>query len=109
MAKKHFDAYYEKVCEQYHVMLEELKDMQKEFEEGFVSPEMYEQMKQVIEPIKRNYQILSYVYFELNKPNRKSKQARYQQQNRKLLKDIITDKQVFEENDEALDKLKKLF
>ena len=109
MAKKHFHAYYEKVCEQYRVMLEELKDMQKEFEEGLVAPEMYEQMKQVIEPIKRNYQILSYVYFELNKPNRKRKQPRYQQQNRKLLKDTITDKQVFEENDEALKKLKKLF
>ena len=109
MAKKHFHAYYEKVCEQYRVMLEELKDMQKEFEEGLVAPEMYEQMKQVIEPIKRNYQILSYVYFELNKPNRKRKQPRYQQQNRKLLKDTITDKQVFQENDEALKKLKKLF
>lgn len=108
MSKKDFDIYFQKVANNYHEMVLELNDMSKEFEEGVVSPEVYEQMKKTVEPIKRNYETLNYVDYLLNKPVRKQKQATYERQSKKQLKECRVEKEVLEENKKSLEELKTL-
>ena len=108
MSRRDFDVYFQKVANNYHEMILELNDMSKEFEEGVVSPEVYEQMKKTIEPIKRNYETLNYVDYLLNKPVRKQKQATYERQSKKKLKECRVEKEVLEENKKSLEELKTL-
>ena len=108
MSKRDFDIYFQKVANDYHEMVLELNDMSKEFEEGVVSPEVYEQMKRTIEPIKRNYETLNYVDYLLNKPVRKQKQAIYERQSKKQLKECRVEKEVHDENKKSLQELKTL-
>ena len=108
MSKKDFDIYFQRVANNYHEMMLELNDMSKEFEEGVVSPEVYEQMKRTIEPIKRNYETLNYVDYLLNKPVRKQKQATYERQSKKQLKECRVEKEVLDENKKSLEELKTL-
>ena len=81
MSVKHIKEYYNKVCEQYHDFLEELRDFETLCNEGLVAPEMIEQAKRTIEPLKDNWEKLNYIIFLLNKPNNKSKQDRYSKAN----------------------------
>ena len=99
---------FQKVANNYHEMVLELNDMSKEFEEGVVSPEVYEQMKRTIEPLKRNYETLNYVDYLLNKPVRKQKQATYERQSKKQLKECRVEKEVLDENKKSLEELKTL-
>lgn len=108
MSKRDFDIYFQKVANNYHEMVLELNDMSKEFEEGVVSPEVYEQMKRTIEPLKRNYETLNYVDYLLNKPVRKQKQATYERQSKKQLKECRAEKEVLDENKKSLEELKTL-
>lgn len=109
MAKKDFDLYFQKVANNYHEMILELKDMEKEFTEGVVSPEVYEQMQRIIEPIKRNYQMLNYVDYLLNMPVKKNKKVKYANQHKKQVENSITDNQVIEENNKSIEELKGVF
>ena len=109
MAKKDFDLYFQKVANNYHEMILELKDMEKEFTEGVVSPEVYEQMQRIIEPIKRNYQMLNYVDYLLNMPVKKNKKVKYANQHKKQVEDSITDNQVIDEDNKAIEELKGVF
>lgn len=102
--------YYNEVCEQRHQLLEELNDFSKEAENNLIEPERLEQIKQNIQPLLNNYQMLSYIMFLLNKPVKKSKHKRYEQQNKRFLATI--DKQytkdgVIATNEEILSSLKK--
>ena len=108
MSKRDFDIYFQKVANNYHEMVLELNDMSKEYEEGVVSPEVYEQMKRTIEPLKRNYETLNYVDYLLNKPVRKQKQATYERQSKKQLKECRVEKEVLDENKKSLEELKTL-
>ena len=108
MSKRDFDIYFQKVANNYHEMVLELNDMSKECEEGVVSPEVYEQIKRTIEPLKRNYETLNYVDYLLNKPVRKQKQATYERQSKKQLKECRVEKEVLDENKKSLEELKIL-
>ena len=70
MAKKDIKEYYDLVCQDYHDMLEALRDMEKEAMEGLISPQQLEQTKESIEPVKNNYMTWSYVMYLLNKPSK---------------------------------------
>ena len=109
MSKKDFDRYFAQVAENYHDMVTELHDMEKEFREGVVSPEVYQQMVATIEPIKRNYQTLNYIDYLLNMPVKKTKKPAYKNQHTNQIKDCITSEQVVAENKQALSELKNLF
>ena len=109
MSKKDFDRYFAQVANNYHEMVLELQDMEKEFREGVVSPEVYEQMVAIIEPIKRNYQTLNYIDYLLNMPVKRAKKPAYKNQHTKQLKECITNEQVAAENKQALDELKNIF
>jgi hypothetical protein len=73
MAKRHIVEYFDKVSRQYSEMLSELKDFENECNNNLVEPEQFEQFKRVLEPIKNNYMVWSYVMYLLNLPNREKK------------------------------------
>lgn len=109
MAKKHFNEYYEKVCSDYYKMLNELKDMEKYYAEGVVSPDMLEQLKQIVEPIKVNWQTLEYVQYLLNKPLDDKKSDKYAAKNIAVLESCRDEETVLQENAQCIEQLKMVF
>ena len=77
MSVKALENHYTQVVEQYHEMVENLKDIEKEFSEGLVPPEFVDNLKKQIEPIKNNYEQWSYIMFLLHEPQRKAKKEKY--------------------------------
>ena len=88
MAVKHIKEYYNQICNQYLDMLKEIKDFEEESKKGLIEPERLDKIKEDIEPMKNNYERWSYMMFLLNKPSRKSKHKKYEEQNKKFLKSI---------------------
>ena len=105
MSVKAVKQYYNQICDQYHEMLENIRDLEAEAANGMVEPERIERLKDQVAPIKQNYERWSYMMFLLNQPERKSKQPRYKDQNRKLLNNLSKENSldsVIQENSEAL-------
>lgn len=101
--------YYQQVTKDYNNMKQELEEMSKELESEMIQPEQLENMERIIQPIKMNFETLSYFMYLLNKPAKKSKQKRYESQNKKLLNNAgdRTKEKVLEENKQALQELNK--
>lgn len=111
MAKKDVDEYYAQVCHDYSEMLSTLTDMEEAFNENLVSEAQLNQVKSMIEPLKRNYMTLSWVIYLLNKPTRKEKTDRYNRQMKKFLKDkdLLRDKEhILQENQSVISDLKSM-
>lgn len=105
MAKKHVDEYYNKITSQYHEMLQDIEDFEKECAQGLVEPERIERLKEQIAPIKQNWERWTFMMFLLNQPARKEKVARYKKQNKKLISKLEkknTVNAVIHENEEAI-------
>ena len=108
MSKKHFQKYYDQVCDQYHTFIEQLKVFDEECKKGIVPPEIINNVKATIAPLKNNWETLNYVMYLLNKPNKKSKEKRYENQNKNLLKNCKTKEAVIDENQSCLEKVKEV-
>ena len=108
MSVKHIKEYYDEVCAQYHDFVLELKDFEQLCNDGMVAPEIIEQAKKSIEPLKDNWQKLNYIMFLLNKPNKKSKQDKYNKQNKQLLSRSTTKESVIKQNSDAINALKDI-
>ena len=111
MALKDLKNYYNEVCDQYYEMLENLKDFQKDQEEGLVEEDRMEEIKQNIKPLMDNYERISYLMFLLNKPARKEKVKSYEKRNKKLLQKLSKEnslEKMRKENKEILDYTKNL-
>lgn len=105
MSVKDVNNYFDKICDQYQEMIENIKDLEKEAMEGLIPPERVDMLKEQIAPIKQNYERWSYMMFLLHQPVRKSKVPRYKQQNAKLLKSLDTANNldsVLRENEQVL-------
>lgn len=105
MAVKHIKEYYEQVCDQYVMMNEELRDFQKEVENGLVEPERLDNLKKMIEPLKNNYMTLSWIMYLLNQPNRDSKERAYQKRNKKFIESLdknFNKEAIMKQNDEVI-------
>lgn len=105
MSVKHVEEHYAQICEQYHEMLENIKDLEKEAAEGLVEPERIDRLKAQIEPFMVNYERWSYMMFLLHTPQRKEKQPRYRRQQQKLLKNLHPENSleaVYDENAEVI-------
>lgn len=101
MAKKDVDLYYQQVLDQYLEMRDNIKELEEYSLTHMVEPERIDKMKQIIEPIKNNYNTLSYIMFLLNQPAKKKKIPKYKKQSKKLLDSIPhknTKEGILEEN-----------
>lgn len=111
MAVKDLRDYYNKVCNDYKEMLDEIKIFEKEVEQKIVSPEAIDNMKKIIEPLLANYQQISYIMYLLNMPNKNAKKEKYRNQQKRLIKDIDkenTTEAKLEMNKKVLERLKSL-
>lgn len=111
MAVKDIKEAYEDICNQYHDMIQEIKDFEEEAKKGLIEPERLDQIKESIRPLLINYERWSYIMFLLNKPVRKSKYKAYELRNKKFLKLIEknnTQEGVLKENEAVLESLKKI-
>jgi hypothetical protein len=105
MAVKHIKEYYEQVCEQYVQMNEELRDFQKEVENGLVEPERLDNLNKMIEPLKNNYMTLSWIMYLLNQPQRDSKERAYEKRNKKFIDSLdknFNKESIMKQNDEVI-------
>lgn len=102
--------YYKQVTKNYNDMRGELEEAENLLKENSVAPEVVENLKQMVAPIKLNYETLSYFMFLLNKPAKKAKQERYQSQNKKLVEASgnRTAQNVLNENRAALNSLESI-
>ena len=108
MAVKDVKAYYEEVANQYHEMTDELKDFTELAQNNMFPPEKLEQVEKIIQPLKNNYEMLSYIIFLLNKPNRKKKAHKYEKCQNGTIKNIEkchTQEGVIETNRDVLNEL----
>ena len=107
MSVKHVKQYYNQVCDLYHELFENLRDLQKEAEQGLISPEKLEDYKKIIEPVKTNYERWSYMIFLLNMPNKKEQQKKYKKQRKEEVEEFTknqADTASIKESKEALEK-----
>lgn len=105
MSVKAVKKYYDQICDQYHEMFENIRDLEEEAAKGMVEPERIDRLKDQIAPIKQNYERWSYMMFLLNQPARKEKQPGYANRNKKFLNNLSENnslKAVLNENEEAL-------
>ena len=111
MSKKDVDVYYKEMCAQYSEMMSDLKDIEKEVSENICPPEQLERMKKILQPIKTNYERISYIMYLLNMPEKNHKKKKYEKQNKKILDRFSNNstKNVKEENSKALTELKNVF
>lgn len=109
MSKKDVDKYFNEVCNQYLEMCTTLVELEQEFNNGIISSDRLEQIKQLIIPLKDNYLRLSYIMYLYNLPNKKEKRKKYIKQNNKKLNSIPhehTQQGVLEENEHVIQSLK---
>lgn len=105
MSVKHVKDYYRKICSQYDEMIENIKDLEREAEKGFIEPERVDRLREQVAPIKTNYERWAYMMFLLNQPNRKSKHKKYEKQNLRLLSSLSEDNSleaVIKENENTM-------
>lgn len=106
MSRKHVEEYFNQISNDYHDMMEALRDMEDEVSNNLLSPDRLDNMKALIEPIKDNYMTWSYMMFLLNKPNKKKKQARYANQQGKNLDENFSPEAFIEQDKKIIEELK---
>lgn len=108
MAYKHIKEYYDKICEQYLEMKDEIRDFEIEAQNNIMEPERLDMIKEQIKPLMDNYERWSYMMYLLNLPVKKSKQKSYQERNKKFISNLNKNnslQNVLEENKQVIDKL----
>ena len=86
MAKKHVVSYYLEQEQVYLQMLGDLQELDELYRSGKMDYERYSELRDrllpQVEELKQPYELLSYVMFLLNIPNRPKKGLKYEYQNR---------------------------
>lgn len=110
MSKRDVEKYYETICNQYHDLLNELRDFEEEATKGLIEPERLDTIKESLKPLVANYERVSYIMFLLNQPNKKEKKKKYIKQISKKLSQLDKNNSIestIEENKEVLDSFNK--
>jgi hypothetical protein len=111
MAIKDVKQYYYMIQAQYLEMKADLEDFEKALQEGFITEDKLEAVKDEVYKIETNYNRLSYIMYLLEMPNRSSKKAKHSSQNKKLVEyfnDTLSDCESLKlENNSALDNLRQ--
>ena len=114
MAKKHLIAYYLEQQALYFEMLQDIKDVDKDYKEGRIDPERYNQLMEVLKPdveiLKGNYERLSYVMLLLNKPTRDKKGENFEKEQKEWYDRLqgASREAIYDESKDALADFKRL-
>lgn len=109
MAVKDLEEYYSKMTAQYKELVKERKLFEQQAMDNMLPPEALDNFKDLIAPIKQNWERITYIMYLLHKPTKKSKHKQYDRQSKKLLSKIDknnTADSVYNENKETLEKIR---
>ena len=108
MSKKDVEEYYTKVCADYKQLKETLTEMEEEFKNSVQDVDKIEQVRKMIEPLKVNYERISYIMYLFNKPVRRKKKFSYELENKKRLNNFSNSslEDIHRENQEVIKNLK---
>lgn len=84
MARKDFDAYYNKIAKQYHELNNVVEELSEQLSKNLVEPERVDNAKITLKPIATSFQTVSYIKYLLDKPTRKTKHKKYDTNNKLL-------------------------
>jgi hypothetical protein len=80
--------------------------MQEAYELGNISQEQFEKLKEIIEPLKTNYERISWIMYLLAIPQRDGKVKKWKKQNYMGISDINCIEETIDENSKALSEMK---
>ena len=109
MSKKDVIEYYKTISKQREEMLQNLKDFEKECENGMIEPERIETIKENIQPLLRNYERISFIMFLLNQPNKLENKKKYNEKIKEKIEKLKPEnslESVIKENNEVINKTK---
>lgn len=106
MSLKHFNEYYKDLQKNYNDMLNGLHELEKACSSGMVEPERVDEFMKTMQPIKDSFLAVQYIKYLIDKPNKKSKQNRYENQTKEVFKNKF--KQVPEDNKKLVEKIRNL-
>jgi hypothetical protein len=84
MALKDVKQYYYTMLNQYLEMKADLADFQQAFEDGYITEDQLENVRNEIFLVESNYERLSYIMYLLEMPNRPSKKEKYKKANKPI-------------------------
>ena len=107
MAVKDVRKYYYTMYKQKEQMVKVLEEFNKAFEEGKVTEDQLENIKEQVDVISNNFTRVSYIISLLEMPNRDEKKEKYKQANKSILQGFAklkaTEADIVDENRSALD------
>ena len=111
MAKRHIDAAYLQICNQYSTMLSEIRELQEEASKGMMAPEILESYEKTMQPIKNSKATWDYFMYLLNMPNRKEKLKGYHKAHVDKIRQFeyrATLDRTLKENEEVLEEMRRI-
>lgn len=110
MSKVDFEKYYTQISNQYHELVNNLKEIEEYAINNPVDPVVIDNMKKTIEPVKMSFQTVSYIKYLLDLPRRKSKVKKFEKQNKKLLSKFNKEDEVkkIRDNDKVVSNVKDM-
>ena len=88
MAIRDVEKYYNEMSLQLKSLKQEIAEMEEDVKNEVMPPEFLDDLKTLIQPLMTNWERISYFMFLLHKPTKKSKEAMYKKQQKKLLSSI---------------------
>ena len=111
MAVKDVKKYYFKLIAQKAELEADLADFEEALKNGFITEEQMQAAKDELIPYQINLDRLTYIMYLLELPNRKTKKAKFTNQNKKILDELgkrnADEQSVISENKSALDAFRK--
>ena len=111
MAAKDVKEYYFKLIAQKAELEADLADFEEALKNGFITEEQMQAAKDELIPYQINLDRLTYIVYLLELPNRKTKKAKFEKQNKKILDELgkrnADEQSVLYENKSALDAFRK--
>ena len=111
MAVKDVKEYYFKLIAQKAELEADLADFEEALKNGFITEEQMQAAKDELVPYQINLDRLTYIMYLLELPNRKTKKAKFEKQNKKILDELgkrnAEEQSVISENKSALDAFRK--
>lgn len=114
MARKHVISYYLEQEQAYLQLLDTIKELDELHRSGRIDYDRYSELRDRLAPqveeLKAPYELMSYVIFLLNIPNRPKKGKKYITQNRIYFKYLekFSKEKAFDENADALKVIKSI-
>lgn len=110
MAVRDVREYYWKLLAQQEEMQNDLEDFTEALQNGYVTEDKLEDVKAEVSRLKENVDRVAFILYLLEKPNRASKQPKYDRANKKLLEEFESrradEKTILAENKSALDHIR---